>query len=194
MDLKTSNFHNLGNKHLSITDWIGAAASPQASLPGELVSQAGEDGLRGHRAQAGGGQPPAGGRWAHVTCHVSRVTTVAECDEAPGFIAHILTIISLLLICVTFPLSLCWVVKVRPRVTCHVSQVTCHACPGGAGVRARGGVPAGSDADRQGAGPGRLLRDSLHRHVREDRPEDPDIRRPSPGGQTRAVTPQILSW
>ena len=61
---------------------------------------------------------------SRVTCHVSRVTTVAECDEAPGFIAHILTIISLLLICVTFPLSLCWVVKVRPRVTCHVSPVT----------------------------------------------------------------------
>ena len=71
--------------------------------------------------------------------------------------------------------------------------VPSHACPGGAGVRAGGGVPAGSDADRQGAGPGRLLRDSLHRHVREDRPEDPDIRRAAPGGQTRAVTPQILT-
>ena len=57
-------------------------------------------------------------------CHVSRVTTVVECDEAPGFIAHILTIISLILICVTFPLSLCWVVKVGPRVRCHVSRVS----------------------------------------------------------------------
>ena len=38
--------------------------------------------------------------------------------------SHMLTFISLLLICVTFPLSLCWVVKVRPRVTCHVSRVT----------------------------------------------------------------------
>ena len=73
-------------------------------------------------------------------------------------------------------------VKVGPRVTCHG-----HACPGGAGVRARGGVPAGPDADGQGAGPRGLLRDPLHRHVREDRPEDPDIRRPAPGGQTRAV-------
>jgi len=39
-------------------------------------------------------------------------TTDEDCDEAPGLIAHILTFVSLLLICVTFPFSLCWVVKV----------------------------------------------------------------------------------
>ena len=34
------------------------------------------------------------------------------CDETPGIIAHVLTVISLLLICITFPISLCYVVKV----------------------------------------------------------------------------------
>ena len=40
-----------------------------------------------------------------------------DCDEAPGLIAHILTFVSLLLICVTFPFSLCWVVKVQDHQT-----------------------------------------------------------------------------
>ena len=35
-----------------------------------------------------------------------------DCEEAPGFFAMLFTIISLTLICVTFPFSLCWVVKV----------------------------------------------------------------------------------
>ena len=52
-----------------------------------------------------------------------------SCDEAPGFVSHMLTFISLLIICLTFPLSLCWVVKVRPRVTCHVSLVVLQKVP-----------------------------------------------------------------
>ena len=34
------------------------------------------------------------------------------CEEAPGIVSHVLTFISLLLIFLTFPISLCWVVKV----------------------------------------------------------------------------------
>ena len=43
---------------------------------------------------------------------ISSPTNDNDCEEAPGFVSHMLTFISLLLICVTFPLSLCWVVKV----------------------------------------------------------------------------------
>ena len=36
----------------------------------------------------------------------------AACEEGPGIFAHILTFFSLILIIVTLPLSLIWVVKV----------------------------------------------------------------------------------
>ena len=37
---------------------------------------------------------------------------VLACKEGPSFVASLLTVISMFLICVTFPISLCWVIKV----------------------------------------------------------------------------------
>ena len=64
-----------------------------------------------------------------LTNHAVQKTSLAGvCEEGPGFCAHLLTLISVVIILVTLPFSLCCVVQVSVAVVPIFSDALCISC------------------------------------------------------------------